>query len=59
MTAIPRYARNDNCRYRMISFPFHVSGQPSRTEGSFYMSGMRDMLGIALYRDVSARHEPK
>src|SRR5262245_57433281 len=33
-------------------------GPASRTEGSFYMSGMRGMLCIALYLDVSSHHEP-
>ena len=34
-------------------------GLASRTEGSFYMSGMSSMLGIALDRDASSHHEPK
>jgi len=29
------------------------------TERSLYMSGMSSMLGIALYRDAPADHEPK
>ena len=29
----------------------------SRTEGSFYMSDMSSILGIALYRDALSHHE--
>ena len=38
----------------MISLTTLAAG----TAGAFYMSGMRGMLGIPLYRDASIRHEP-
>ena len=50
-------SRSSRSRGLLVGTSCHL-GPASRTAGSFCMSGMRDMLGIALYRDAPAPNEP-